>query len=137
MQQAHRVDVLVAAFRAPVQAPSRAAAVVRAVHRADQLTPAHRLVHVYRGADRLVLRTHPVRVRDHDQTAPRDRSGEGDRSRTGRGDRPAGRRGKVHAEMSGPVRSGRRIEAVHHPQWGERRGVDHRCGAVRGASRTE
>lgn len=137
MQQAERVYVLAVPLGAPVQAPSRSAVVVRAVHRADELAPTHGIAGVHRRDDRLVLRAHPVRVHDDDHTAPRDRAGEAHCAGTGSGDRAAWRRFEVDPEMSRSVRRGRRIEGVHHPHRGEWRGVSDRGGTGRRRRRVQ
>jgi hypothetical protein len=74
----------------------------------DSRTATHQHSHGF------VLSADPVRMVDHDDTAPGDRPGEADDARPCREDRLSGGHGEIHAEVPGPVGRSRRVEAPHH-----------------------
>jgi hypothetical protein len=97
----------------------------------DDLTETHNRAGSYRGANRLVLSEHAVRMRDHHDAASGDRAGEAHRTGAGGEDLLSGMRGQIDTAVPCGVRRRRRLERPDDPKQSDRRAVDARSGSAR------
>jgi hypothetical protein len=97
----------------------------------DDLTEKHDRACSHRGANRLVLGEHAVRMRDHHDAAPGNAAGEAHDAGTGGEDLLACARGQIGAAVPCRIRRGRRLERPDDPKRRDRRPVEARCGSAR------
>jgi hypothetical protein len=113
-QQRHRVQVHLAAPRAPAQTTGGRAAAVTAGQPSDHLPAAHRLPRPHRHCKRLVLGAEPFRMDDDHHATAGDPPRESDPAGSGSTDFCAWSGGQINAKVAPAVPSHWRRERVQH-----------------------